>query len=254
MNSYWFITSYIILMLLSPFINDYLLKLNRKSYLNFLGALGIVTIIIPNIFLSFGVTEKVGLFVFLYSLTAFVRLHVNIAEIKRKYWLLIGGCTLLFMEGSIPPVHYLSEISGIQMSGRIVGGLIANPNGTLPLIFSFSLFMIFASLRIGSRPWINVIAAGAFGVYLIHDNIIMRPIIWHDVFDVSRLNGSPLIQAGYCIGISLLVYMACTLIDMLRNLTIGRLYDYLAPRLILPIAHKILRKAKRLFEKKLKIY
>lgn len=48
------------------------------------------------------------------------------------------------------------------------------------LICAISIFCLFKNLKIKYSPTINTIASATFGVYLIHDNPIVRNWLWTD--------------------------------------------------------------------------
>ena len=90
----------------------------------------------------------------------------------------------------------------------------------LSALFSF---LMFKNLKIGYHKWINVIASATFGVYLIHDHPIVRPFLWQTVFRNASYQDSLLI-IPYSIGAACLVYIVCTMIDLLRQATVEKLF------------------------------
>jgi len=84
------------------------------------------------------------------------------------------------------------------------------------LLISLSLFMAFATMKMDYHKWINTIASATFGVYLIHDSDIIRPLLWLDWFKNAQYQDS-LMLIPYSIAVVLAVYIACTIIDLLRQ-------------------------------------
>ena len=74
----------------------------------------------------------------------------------------------------------------------------------------------FNSLKIPHSKIINLLASATFGVYLIHDNNFVRPFLWHKVFMNASFQNSPYL-IPYSIGVILLVYVVCTLIELTRS-------------------------------------
>ena len=66
------------------------------------------------------------------------------------------------------------------------------------------------------HKWINILASATFGVYLIHDNGIVRPFLWVDVFKNAQYQDS-LFLIPYSILVVAIVYIACTMIDLIRK-------------------------------------
>ena len=89
--------------------------------------------------------------------------------------------------------------------------------------FLILLMMMFRNLKIGYHKWINLIASATFGVYLIHDNPIVRPFLWQTVFRNASYQETSLI-VPYSIGAACLVYAVCTVIDLLRQVTVEKAF------------------------------
>ena len=99
----------------------------------------------------------------------------------------------------------------------------------LTFLSSVSFFMVFKNLDIGHNKRINTVASATFGVYLIHDNGIMRSFLWDTVFRNSAYQNTVML-IPYSIGAVCLVYVACTVADLLRQATVERVFLYLADR------------------------
>ena len=86
-------------------------------------------------------------------------------------------------------------------------------NGINKLTFTFSPAELIAETKdIDS----TVAASATFGVYLIHDNNLVRPFLWRVVFKNASFQNSPYL-IPYSIGVVILVYVACTAIEILRS-------------------------------------
>lgn len=95
-------------------------------------------------------------------------------------------------------------------------------NSPLVMIESIALFGVFTSLRFTSRA-VNMLASGAFAVYLVHKN----PIVWVNLFKpVVIFLWSVLSLTGFTIAaitIAVATYMAVALFDWLRRAVATRL-------------------------------
>lgn len=107
------------------------------------------------------------------------------------------------------------------------------------LLISLTLFMAFATLKIGYYKWVNTLASATFGVYLIHDSNIVRPFLWIDVFRNFQYQNS-LLLIPYSILVVLFVYAVCTVIDLMRQRFLEkpfmRLVDRYADNVLKPFA------------------
>ena len=75
--------------------------------------------------------------------------------------------------------------------------------------------MTFATMHIKTNRFINKVSSAAFGVYLLHDSILLRSYLWTDVFHNARFQNTAAI-IPYSLAVTLIVYVACTLIDWIR--------------------------------------
>lgn len=88
---------------------------------------------------------------------------------------------------------------------------------------SVSLFLGFLKLESRSVRWINILAGASFGVYLIHDNQLLRPYLWKVLFKNSEFYSSPYLIL-HAFGAIVTVYIACTVIELIRQNTVEKLY------------------------------
>ena len=91
----------------------------------------------------------------------------------------------------------------------------------LTFLSALSLFMAFERSSIGYVKWINVVASATFGVYLIHDNVLVRSFLWQEVFKNAQYQDSVFL-IPYSVIVTVIVYIVCTLIDLLRQYTIEK--------------------------------
>lgn len=87
------------------------------------------------------------------------------------------------------------------------------------------LLLIFLKRKEFSNKYINYIAGSAFGVYLIHDNLFFRQILWGHLGINSFYNSPYFILI--IIGVVLGIYITCTFIDILRISTIEKVWIYI---------------------------
>ena len=84
----------------------------------------------------------------------------------------------------------------------------------LSLAISAGLLCLFKELKVGHLKWVNMIAGGTFGVYLIHENVFMKQLLWPH-FDFVFSSGVALV-----IPLALLstagIFAALVLVDLVR--------------------------------------
>ena len=102
-------------------------------------------------------------------------------------------------------------------------------NTLYTLSFSLFIFYIFKDLKIKS-PFINWISSSMFGVYLIHDNNLIRPWLWHISLKMDICMNSPYFFI-WSIVVSLSIFALCIIIDKLLSLVYTPLISYLETKL-----------------------
>ena len=76
-----------------------------------------------------------------------------------------------------------------------------------------ALFFGCAYLPIGNVRMVNTVAAYMFGVYLLHENVLARPVIWDIFFDVLHRQLPSENYACYAVLTILCVFVACVVMD-----------------------------------------
>ena len=209
-SSNWFASYYFGLYLIHPFLNDVLHDLKRENYIKlvFILLLCWSVTILANADIKL---RNIMNFVCLYCIAGYVRLWCS--KLKGKKYILLGiGFMLMnyFMlrifsssfnvgQKSLYPVVYFNSLVGIFI-----------------ILAALCMLIGFNSLKIPHSKIINLLASATFGVYLIHDNNFVRPFLWHKVFMNASFQNSPYL-IPYSIGVILLVYVVCTLIELTRS-------------------------------------
>jgi surface polysaccharide O-acyltransferase-like enzyme len=94
-------------------------------------------------------------------------------------------------------------------------------------IVAVNVFRCFLSLKIKNNDIVNKISATTFGIYLLHDSITARGLIWYRILDLPRQQYmSPLYPLMACLTI-LVLFAVCSAFDLLRM------------KMVLPIDRKI---------------
>ncbi|MBE5936008.1 MAG: acyltransferase [Lachnospiraceae bacterium] len=208
-----FASTYFVLYLLHPFLNKFLHSMDKGMYQKFIILIVVCRSIIPTITTVLFETNLLLWFIILYSIAGYIRLYVSNNEHSVKYYVIF----LIFC--SI--VTYYSTIVYIILGSRwdFFASNVTYFYGEekiTTLLISVSLLMIFVTLKMKYNKWINIIASATFGVFLIHDNNIIRPLLWGKLFNNARYQESALI-IPYSIMAVAVVYIVCTLIDLLRQ-------------------------------------
>ncbi len=250
-EAYWFITNYIVLMLLSPFLNMFINKLSKETYLKLL----IIVLILWTVYPTFTGTcfaySEMIFFIILYLIGSFIRLHVDMDKINMKKLIIIFSISLmigylLFMGfDSISPLNQLS-IFNKETS------MFKTSNSLFILTSAITLFLIFIKRKEFSNKYINYISGSVLGVYLIHSNMFVWPYLFYTVLNIPNYINSPYLILSLII-ITVLIYVICTGIDIVRRVTIEKLWIYIVDNKLNNIPRWIASKFK-IFEEKFSYY
>ncbi len=171
-DAYWFVGPYLGMCLLAPFMDLLMERFNVNQHKLFL----IIAII-----LVFGIStnrnfsmsnERNGIltFVILYAIAGFIK--------KYKFEETISKSKLLLVMISFWLVSYLTYPIGYFLNIKLFNNMILDMNNMFSLIIGVSFFMLFLKMDVSTNRVINYIAGSTFGVYLFHENFILREWIW----------------------------------------------------------------------------
>ena len=240
-SSWWFANTYFIMFILSPFINIGLNALGQKNHLRALLVMTVLWSVIPTFGSNRMESNSLIWFVYLYALAGYIRLYVDLKQIKSKTWFAVAGAATI--------LTYLLAV-GLDLLGV---ESVFNAHSSdyffdmqrLPiLLISLALLLAFLGKDMGCSAGINVIASATFGVYLLHDYGDMRPALWQWLFRNETYQDS-LWLIPYTILQMVLVFAGCAAIELLRIYLIEKRYMKHMDRLI----EKARAAAKKLLKK-----
>ncbi len=211
-GSWWFIQTYIILFLFIPVINNFLEKLNSKSFVFVLCLIWIFWLLPKTIGFWY---SNLQMAVFFYILGA----GLKKCEIKlNKYLFLLFFCIIWLLLSLIDiKSSQIIEINNFKTHLLKMFYTAASASFLTPLAV-VCLFEFFKKLTIKSNKTINIIASTTFGIYLIHDSTVGRTLIWNKIFHCldSQYNSVYFPLLAFLSAFT--VFICCFIIDYLRQL------------------------------------
>lgn len=90
---------------------------------------------------------------------------------------------------------------------------------------AIGLFAWIGSQQIGYHRWINTVAATTFGIYLIHDNKMVRDPLWLDLLHMKSVVSQPVYVVLYVLFVCLIIFLACALLEYIREFLFKKLED-----------------------------
>lgn len=176
-SEYWFITGYFMLYLLAPFLNKFIKNLSISELYKLILILIVFLSIYPSVFRNSIAVSKLGWFILLYVIAATLRLHgIPNVLIGKKRSLCFLTLAVVATYGSVLVFDILGERYSVFAKKALH---FAGSYSIFLLALSVAIFIIFIQLTPFVNMHINIFASLVFGVYLIHDNEFVRPLLWH---------------------------------------------------------------------------
>lgn len=206
-----FVSSFIALFFLIPFINKMIHAMTQKQH----GGLLIVLFVIYTIVGTFTPNkfyEYIGWYSTVYLIGAYIRLYGMPSRLDGHY----GRNALLLLALSLASVLAIGYINSKRGHFDIYY-FVSDSNKILAIATAIALFNYFAHLKMRPSKFINVTATATLGVLLIHGNSeAMRHLLWFDTFKNTTFFDSPWLPL-HAIGTVLIIYFTCVAIDLFRQ-------------------------------------
>jgi surface polysaccharide O-acyltransferase-like enzyme len=214
---YWFVTVYVMLMILSPFINILVKAMNRRQHVTLIGILFVawsVMSLIPDVKLG---ANSLAWFVELYLIAAYIAKYP--LRGNAKAW----GAAAVVLAAAVPISALLAfDVSLANPELGIDPELMRSQYAPFVALSAIAGLVAVTKMRPRTSPAINTIAGATFGVYLISDNAILRPVIWEDWVGTIDAAKDPATLPLHALVFTIVVYVAATLIELVRDRLVQR--------------------------------
>ena len=210
---YWFITVYCIIYILSPMI---------KRFTDSIGTKGLFILLCFSwAFLYFFQEMSEGTFYTIYKGLLFFSIGIFLSRIKKttsRFWALalfvFSWLLNSFAIFWITEVEFVACVDDtkIKLIARLLSSI---STGVFVPIAAVSIFVFFISFEPFNNKFINFVGDKTLGVYLLHDNALLRPYLW---FCVSLVRDKVKIEPVICCVIILFIFCLGVAIESLRKL------------------------------------
>lgn len=225
-SHYWFVTAYIILMILSPFLNKLIFSLDKKQYQTFLISILLIFVVLSGGFPKFFSGMMGGRLIpviIMYFIAGYLR---RFDDLKKKnsarHFLVALICyVLLFIS------CYFITFLGLKLNNEAIleeRYFYRVLNSPLVVIISVELFIGFLRQDIKYSKIINALASCTFGVYLLHSNKILSSHL-PKLFPIYKEQNAFLVFL-YSIFSVLCIYFIASLIDFIRKNSVEKIWIY----------------------------
>ena len=188
-KQYWFATVYILMYILSPYMNKLINNMSKKENKIFMILIVILCCIINVVAnpLTGGQVKILGgniiTFLMLYIIAANIRKYDYKINTKKGILLFIITIACICLSKFIPTYLYENVIQNGLLEKIAI--LMYNYSSIGYVVASVLIFLIFKNINIKNKninKFILMFSGLTFGVYLIHDNNFIRAILWKNIF------------------------------------------------------------------------
>ena len=214
-EEYWFVSTYIVMILISPILNIFIKNTSQEMLKNMISVMLTLWFIIPTFLLfRFNLNgNRLCTFMCLYFCGAYMHKYPqNIFSNKelRKTTIIVS---IILLYSSTIVIGWLEKYVSLAVGN---GGVLFNMNSILVLGISIGLFAIAVYHVPFYNKCINIIGGATFGIYLIHEHPILRELIWNNWLNCDYYVGS-LILPIQILKAVVIVYGISLLIEILRK-------------------------------------
>lgn len=253
-GQYWFITIYILLYIVSPYINMLLNKFTKKQYRNFIITLFLISSIIPTITHEMAYPTRSGFsllnFILLYSIGAYFKKYpIDKSIILSRYTSDFRRVIYLSIFILCALMNFLTYYFSFTLIGtenkilcelaNIITGMRYAYNNPITIIEASAFFLYFGEFKINSKL-INSISRVMLDVYFIHDNELVRKL-YTNINSYTQSKVIRLRDVFYFLVAALCIFIICIIIGYVRIL-LFKIINYLP----------IIKKKKEKYNKKMK--
>ena len=221
-KEYWFINIYLVMYILSPFLNKLINCISQKEYQKLLIILIIcfsIISILPDAY-TLDSSHGYGIiwFVCLYLIAGYIRIYDIPKKLKlnRNFYFLL----IYFIFGIIVTIGMLSlDVIGNYLEKGTLMEKFIQYNNIFVLMESIALFMFFKQLNIKNTKIIKVvefIVPLTLAVYLIHEQLQLRTVLYNKILH-TEICYHNLYGIFIVIGSVIAIFIVCITIEFIRQ-------------------------------------
>lgn len=207
----WYVVYYCLFMFLVPYINRGLLSISKREYKILIFVLIAIWCIIPTFTGQSLNAGNLDFFIVMYVIGSYIRLHWE-QKYNNYFNLIVFIISFLAMIASV----LFFDFVGINLG---ISKFIQNAtyfcqfNTIIAVVAAVSIFLFFSEVTF-FNSFINAVGKTVLGIYLIHDNPILRPVIWEKISPNINYISNPYFHSIIKI---IIVFVSCMIIEYIRQ-------------------------------------
>ena len=221
---WWFISAYVGLYILIPYINRMIEHIDKTEFQRLLLILFLMMSVIPTFTVSDTWVSDLAWVITLYSMGAYLKKFSE--DTKRYSTVTFGVLALLGMIVLGGSVILLNQFPSIcqKLGGD---GYFRSINKLPTALTSVFVFLWFSRIKIGNRAWINTLGKATFGVYLIHMHLLVESLLWKPFVARPWMYGNVRYVLLSVILVPIGILLVCSVIEIVRV----KLFDFIERRI-----------------------
>lgn len=241
-GEYWFVTCYLGLMVACPFLNVLYRHLSPAGRSRLMAVGFVVLSLIPTLTIVNPIGSNLVWFFYLYLLGGWIRDQKPAKSKAEKSAGLCLADPLRIVNRPGAALSFLGGIGFVWASMAVIGWAqrawgfsLISPDYFIwqymvpTFLASVGLMLLFTRLKMPNSRLVNTAASCALGVYLIHDNPLVRAWLWPYLAWVYPLGPAVILLVGAAS--ALVTYILCGLIDYARIQILEKpLFSYVEKR------------------------
>ena len=222
----WFAAAYIVFYFFAPFCAILFNTLTEKQHRNLLFCMlffGTIVPFFPKEALFVG--DNLFLFMLCFCTADYIRRYDPKILQNTKMNIILSLALLIFFFCWIA-FSYLVLFEKFPVLKNHIDGIenrFTRMNTPTAFLCGTLIFCVFRQMKIPYNRFINTVASATFGVYLLHENWLIKRAVWHGIFKLDDWISSPYLLP-YMFFCAIVVFIVCTIIELLRKKLFDRLF------------------------------
>ncbi len=216
---YWYITSYILVFFLMPYLNFFIKEIPKFEYKKMLIVLFILLSIIPNIFGStdfFMINNGYSPFwlIYCYLIGGYIGKYIDVKTISSKHYVVLA----LNLIASYS-INIIIKLTCILFIGKTIKqSWFINYISPFIIVSSIIMVIIFSKVKVKNeflKKIIIFLSTTSFGVYIIHSHYLIYDYIIKNIL-LFCIDYNIILIILIFLGMLCIIYLTCSIIEFLR--------------------------------------
>ena len=208
---YWFASCYVLIYIFTPFFRKIVENISKRDFKIILTLMIIIWGIIAFVPKTKTFFNEFIWLTVIYFIGAYIKKY-NFNVLKSNKLRIISIMIIILIMNIVMAVLEMLSIK-IPVLSKVVY-YFNNTNSPFVLLLTVLIFNIFKNLTVKNNNIINKVASTTFGIYLIHENVFLRDIIWKQLIQGSRYIDLPSLILNAIFGV-ISVFLCAMIIDFI---------------------------------------